>query len=80
MIRFTLKARLDALSSPQKINYWNKGTTKSRCPFCALLWASTRHIQKMCHKRGTNSLVPTNTIELDAFVAMLRDADITTRR
>jgi hypothetical protein len=34
MIRFALKARLDALTSPQKINYRNKGKAQSRCPFC----------------------------------------------
>jgi hypothetical protein len=30
MIGFTLKARLDALPSPQKINYWNKGISEER--------------------------------------------------
>jgi hypothetical protein len=57
MIRFTLKARLDALPSAQKIKYWNKGKTQSRCPFCGMIGASTRHIQCLCDKRGTNSLV-----------------------
>jgi hypothetical protein len=52
-----VKGRPNALPSPQKINYWDNGTTKSRCLFCGLLEASTRHIQYMCDKRGTNSLV-----------------------
>jgi hypothetical protein len=32
--RFTLKARLDALPYPQKINYWSVANAQSRCPFC----------------------------------------------
>jgi hypothetical protein len=57
MIRFTLKARLDTLPSPQKINFWTHGKTQSRCQFCGMVGASTRHIQCMFDKRGTNSLV-----------------------
>jgi hypothetical protein len=57
LIRFTLNARLDALASPQKINFWNHGTTKSRCPFCAEIGATTRHIQCNCNVRGKDSLV-----------------------
>jgi hypothetical protein len=53
MIRFTLKARL----SPQKTNYWNKGTTQSCCQFCGLIGDRARHLQCICDKRGTNSLV-----------------------
>jgi hypothetical protein len=57
MVRFTLRAHLDALASPQKINYWNHGRTQSRCPFCGMIAPSIRHIQCMCNKPGTNSLV-----------------------
>jgi hypothetical protein len=51
MIRFTLKARLDARPLPQKIDYWNNVRTNSRCPFCGMIGASTGHIQCMCDKR-----------------------------
>jgi hypothetical protein len=34
LIRFTLKARSDALPSPQKMNFWGKEKAQSRCPFC----------------------------------------------
>jgi hypothetical protein len=57
MIRFTLKAGLYDLPSPEKINYRNHGKTQSRCPFSGMLGASTRNIQCMCDKPGTNSLV-----------------------
>jgi hypothetical protein len=57
LIRFTLKERLHALPSPQKVNHWNHGKTKSRCLFCGLLGASTRHMQCVCGLRGANTLV-----------------------
>jgi hypothetical protein len=79
VVRFTLKARLDALPSPQKINYWNRGTTPSRCPFCGLIGASTSHSQCMCDKRGTSSLVPKDTIEFVAFAPTRRSVDTTAR-
>jgi hypothetical protein len=43
MIRFTLKARLETLHSPQKINSWTRGKSPSRCPFCGMFGASARH-------------------------------------
>jgi hypothetical protein len=57
LIRFTLKARLDALPSPQKINFWSKGKAQSRCPFCGEIGATLKHILCSCDKRGKNSLV-----------------------
>jgi hypothetical protein len=40
--RFTLKARLSALPSPQKIDHWNGGRTQSRCPLCGLVGVTIR--------------------------------------
>jgi hypothetical protein len=56
-VRFTLKERLDALPSPQKISYSNGCRTKSRCPFCGMIGASTRQIQCMCKLCGAKTLV-----------------------
>jgi hypothetical protein len=57
LLRFTLKARLDALPSPQKINFWSHGKTKSRCPFCGEVGATLKDMRCACNKRGKDSLV-----------------------
>jgi hypothetical protein len=56
-IRFTLKARPDALPSPQKINFWTCGAMKSRCPFCSWIGATLIHMLCNCGKRDKDSLV-----------------------
>jgi hypothetical protein len=57
LIRFVLKARLDALPSPQEINFLSKGKAQSRCPFCGEIGATLKHILRSCDKRGKDSLV-----------------------
>jgi hypothetical protein len=53
LIRFILKARFDALLSPEKINSWTRDATKSRCPFCGEIGASLRYMQ--CNAAATNA-------------------------